>query len=139
MGNKRSKDVQFYTEAGTQYDDLDQRCKKRMNDLDELELEQREINLKKRLNQKFLAFVQQIEQVSSHDVNRIQFDIPYKELAFYGDTGRSIVKIMPTVSCLVNLTEFPFFIVTIDEIEHVHFERVMVSIFHILIIFYSSP
>ena len=127
VGNKKTKDVQFITEAGTQYDDLDQRFKKKMNDIDELEQEQREINLKKRLNQRFLNFVQQIETVSKHDVNPWQFDIPYKELAFYGNTGRSIVKIMPTVNCLVNLTEFPFFITTIDEIEHVHFERVMVS------------
>lgn len=128
VGNKRTKDVQFLTEAGTQFDDLDQRYRKKMSDIDELEQEQREINLKKRLNQRFLNFVQQIETISKHDVNPCQFDIPYKELAFYGNTGKSIVKIMPTVNCLVNLTEFPFFVVTIDEIEHVHFERVMVSL-----------
>ena len=127
VGNKKTRDVQFITEAGTQYDDLDQKFKKKMNDIDELEQEQREINLRKRLNQRFLNFIQQIETISKHDVNPCLFDIPYKELAFYGNTGRSIVKIMPTVNCFVNLTEFPFFLVTIDEIEHVHFERVMVS------------
>ena len=98
VGTKRTKDVQFLTEAGTQYDDIDQRTKKKTSDMDELQLEQREINLKKRLNQRFLNFVQQVETVSKHDTYPCQFDIPYKELAFYGNTGRSIVKIMPTVN-----------------------------------------
>jgi nucleosome binding factor SPN SPT16 subunit len=128
VGNKRTKDVQFLTEAGSQFDDLDQRYKKKMSDIDELEQEQREINLKKRLNQRFLNFVQKVEEISKSSDDPFQFDVPYKELSFYGNTGRSIVKLMPTVNWIVNLTEFPFFLTTIDEIEHIHFERVMVSI-----------
>jgi nucleosome binding factor SPN SPT16 subunit len=31
---------------------------------------------------------------------------------------------MPTLNCLVNLTETPFFVVDLDEVDHVHFERV---------------
>ena len=69
-----------------------------MNDLDELEIEQREINLKKKLNKRYLSFIQQVENVSKHDINSVQFDVPYKELSFYGNTGKSIVKIMPTVN-----------------------------------------
>ena len=98
IGSKRNRNVQFLTEAGSQFDDLDQRNRRRMNDLDELEIEQREINLKKRLNKRFLSFIQQVESVSKHDITSVQFDVPYKELSFYGNTGKSIVKIMPTVN-----------------------------------------
>jgi len=31
---------------------------------------------------------------------------------------------MPTLNCLVNLTETPFFVVDLDEVDHVHFERI---------------
>ena len=31
---------------------------------------------------------------------------------------------MPTLNCLVNLTETPFFVVDLEEVDHVHFERV---------------
>ena len=32
--------------------------------------------------------------------------------------------IMPTVNCLVNLTESPPFVVDLSKVDHVHFERV---------------
>jgi len=34
-----------------------------------------------------------------------------------------MVLIQPTVHCLVNLTETPVFIVELDDVEHIHFER----------------
>ena len=44
VGNKKSIDVQFYTEICNLFDDLDSRAiKRKMNDLDEFEQEQREI------------------------------------------------------------------------------------------------
>ncbi|CAI2378197.1 unnamed protein product [Moneuplotes crassus] len=128
VGSKRTKDIQFLMEAGAQYDDIDTRNKRNTTEMDELEQEQREIGLKKRLNQKFINFVGHIEKAAKEDSSPLKFDVPYRELAFYGNTGRSIVKIMPTVNCFVNLIEFPFFVITIDEIEHVHFERVMLSL-----------
>lgn len=35
-----------------------------------------------------------------------------------------MVFIQPSVRCLINLTETPFFVVDLSDIEHVHFERV---------------
>jgi nucleosome binding factor SPN SPT16 subunit len=35
-----------------------------------------------------------------------------------------MVTITPTLNCLVNLTETPFFVVVLEEVDHVHFERV---------------
>jgi len=34
-----------------------------------------------------------------------EFDIPYKELGFYGSPYRSNVFLTPTVNCLINLYE----------------------------------
>jgi len=44
------------------------------------------------------------------------------DLAFDGAPGRSLVKIMPTLNCLVNLTEQPFFVKAVKDIELIYFE-----------------
>jgi nucleosome binding factor SPN SPT16 subunit len=54
----------------------------------------------------------------------IEFDIPYRELGFHGVPGRNNVFLQPTVHCLVNLIEAPFFVLTLDEVEIAYFERV---------------
>ena len=48
-----------------------------------------------------------------------------------------MVLVQPTTHALVNLTETPFFVVTISDIEHVHFERASFTTkaFDIVIIF----
>lgn len=38
-----------------------------------------------------------------------------------------MVFIQPTTYALINITDFPFFVVPLNEIEHVHFERVFSS------------
>lgn len=47
------------------------------------------------------------------------------------------VLLMPTVNCLVNLSEFPFFVLTMRDVEHAHFERVSYQLknFDLAIIF----
>ena len=111
---------------GSQVDDLDNKNRKYHNDMDEIEQEQREIENKKRMNLRFLKFSKRIEEIAALTNVRIEFDVPYKELAFYGNPHKSIVKLMPTLNCLVNLTDSPFFITPIEDVEIAHFERVMV-------------
>jgi len=53
----------------------------------------------------------------------IEVDIPEDELAFTGCPQRQVVKIRPTQNCLVALSEFPFFVLDVNDIEVVHFER----------------
>ncbi|CAF1433913.1 unnamed protein product [Adineta steineri] len=47
-----------------------------------------------------------------------------RSLGFHGTPHRSMVLIMPTTTCVVQLTEWPPFVVVLDEVELVHFERV---------------
>lgn len=78
---------------------------------------------RKRLNQRFHAFAQQIEKASERNKTNIKIDIPFDELSFQGCPQRQVVRIRPTEKCLVALSEFPFFVLDVDDIEVAHFER----------------
>jgi nucleosome binding factor SPN SPT16 subunit len=47
-----------------------------------------------------------------------------RELAFEGVPHRSTVTVMPTVNCLVELTEMPFTVMALEDIEVINLERV---------------
>lgn len=133
IGNKKTTDVQFYTEAGIQSDDLDMRRRGGM-DLDEIQAEQRERKFKEKLNKEFKNFVESVQAISNETV---EFDIPYRELGFFGVPFKSSVFIMPSVNCLVSLIDQPFFVITLSDIEVAHFERVQFNLknFDLVLIF----
>ncbi len=121
VGKAKSYDVQFFTEAGNQTEDLDTRRKNYKYDVDEIEQEEREKAQRKKLNLEFEQFVKTVEEMAK---DKISFDIPYRQLGFHGTPFRSNVLLQPTVHCLVNLTEKPFFIMNLDEVEIANFERI---------------
>ena len=57
----------------------------------------------------------------------MEFDIPYRELGFYGvpPHNKSTCYVMPAVNALVELTEPPWFVVPLNDIEVASFERVV--------------
>jgi len=59
------------------------------------------------------------------------------DLSFFGCPQKQVVKIRPTKDCLVAISEFPFFVMDVNEIEAVVFERVLFGIknFDLAIIF----
>jgi nucleosome binding factor SPN SPT16 subunit len=59
-------------------------------------------------------------------------DIPFRNLGFNGVPYRSSVLLQPTTDCLVSLSETPFLVATLADIEIIHLERVQV-IFSILL------
>lgn len=131
VGNKKTKDVQFYSEVGLAADDLNMR-RRNLQDMDEMEQENQERQLRVRLNNEFKRFAEEIEKLA-----KIEFDIPYRELGFFGVPIKTNVFLLPTLNCLVNLTEIPFFVVSLSDIEVVHFERVNFSLrnFDMVLIF----
>mmetsp|Transcript_2232 Transcript_2232/g.3562 ORF Transcript_2232/g.3562 Transcript_2232/m.3562 type:complete len:816 (-) Transcript_2232:34-2481(-) len=139
VGTKKTLHLQFYAEAGIQSDDLDMRRRSGM-DLDEIQQEQRERKYKEKLNKEFKNFCEQVQQVSGE---KIDFDIPYRELGFYGVPYKTNVFIMPSVNCLLSLIEQPFFIIMLNEIEIAHFERVHFGLrnFDLVFVFkdYTKP
>jgi len=123
IGKKKLSDVQFYTEVVEASLNLDG-GRRSSFDPDEMEEEQREREMKKRLNGAFKEFCKKVERVADHYGFKLEFEIPYIDLAFYGTCNKEMVMIQPTSNCLVNLTETPPFLVQLKDIDHIHFERV---------------
>ncbi|CAI2162795.1 3619_t:CDS:10 [Funneliformis geosporum] len=55
---------------------------------------------------------------------RVDVDIPFREIAFQGVPFRTNVLLQPTTDCLVHLTDPPFLVITIADVEIAHLERV---------------
>ena len=103
IGGKKTNDIQFFMEAGNLVDDLDFRKKRYYNDHEELEMEQRERDNKKKLNKRFLKFSRLISDVAKKNGFNLEFDVPFTELSFTGAPDKSIVKVSPSVNNLVAL------------------------------------
>ncbi|KAK2708854.1 hypothetical protein QYM36_014471, partial [Artemia franciscana] len=123
FGKKKHNDVQFYTEVGEITTDLGKH--QHMHDRDDLAAEQAERELRHKLKSAFISFTDKVAKMTNSE---IEFDTPFKELGFPGAPFRSTVLLQPTSGSLVNLTEWPPFVVSLEEVELVHFERVSFSL-----------
>lgn len=125
IGKKKSKDVQFYREAtDIQFDETGNRKRKyRYGDEEEYEAEQEEKRRRAALDKEFKAFAEKIADATKKEAD-IGVDIPFRELGFNGVPFRANVLCCPTTDALVQLTDPPFLVVTLDEIEIAHLERV---------------
>lgn len=119
FGKKKHLDVQFYTEVGEITTDLGKH--QHMHDRDDLAAEQAERELRQKLKTAFKSFCEKVESMTKQ---LVEFDTPFKELGFPGAPFRSTVLLQPTSGSLVNLTEWPPFVITLEDVELVHFERV---------------
>lgn len=126
VGNKKTKDVQFYTEVMDVVQTLGG-GKRSAYDPDEIEEEQRERDRKNKINMDFQNFVNRVNDLWGQPQFKgldLEFDQPLRELGFYGVPHKSSTFIIPTSSCLVELIETPFLVITLSEIEIVNLERV---------------
>jgi nucleosome binding factor SPN SPT16 subunit len=125
VGNKKkTKDVQFYREAtDIQFDETGNRKRKyRYGDEDEFEQEQEERRRRQELDKVFHTFAQRIADGGKNE--GIEVDMPIRELGFHGVPFRSNVFIQPTTDCLIQVVEPPFMVITLEDIEVAHLERV---------------
>lgn len=124
IGKKKAKDVQFYREATDMaFDETGNRKRKhRYGDEEEFEQEQEERRRRAQLDKMFKIFAEKIQAAATG--GDFSVDIPFRELAFNGVPNRSNVLCQPTTDCLVQLTEPPFMVITLEDIEIVHLERV---------------
>ncbi|KAA8545293.1 hypothetical protein F0562_020077 [Nyssa sinensis] len=126
VGNKKTKDVQFYVEVMDVVQTLGG-GKRSAYDPDEIEEEQRERDRKNKINMDFQNFVNRVNDLWGQPQFRgldLEFDQPLRELGFYGVPNKASAFIVPSSSCLVELVETPFVVVTLSEIEIVNLERV---------------
>lgn len=104
-------------------------ARRRLNDLDELELEQRERQAKQKLSDRFWKFAKQVDAQANNAGLPINMDMPIEDLFFYGCPHKTSVKVRPTQrNCLIAISEFPAFVTDTNDIEAVHFERVTFQI-----------
>ncbi|XP_042483515.1 FACT complex subunit SPT16-like [Macadamia integrifolia] len=126
VGNKKTKDVQFYVEVMDVVQTLGG-GRRSANDPDEIEEEQRERDRKNRISIDFQNFVNKVSDLWGQTQFRgldLEFDQPLRDLGFHGVPHKSSAFIVPTSSCLVELIETPFLVITLSEIEIVNLERV---------------
>ncbi|RBQ83563.1 hypothetical protein VDGD_20944 [Verticillium dahliae] len=121
---KKTKDIQFYREAtDIQFDETGNRKRKyRYGDEDEFEQEQEERRRRAELDRLFQGFAQKIAEAGKNE--GIEVDMPLRDLGFHGVPFRSNVFIQPTTDCLIQVVEPPFMVLTLDDIEICHLERV---------------
>ncbi|KAJ1849454.1 FACT complex subunit spt16 [Coemansia sp. RSA 2708] len=123
LGKKKMQDIQFYREASdAAFDETGNRRRRvRYGDEDEIEAEQEELRRRRQLNREFEDFAARIVDASNHEV---ELDKPFRNIAFTGVPARANVLLQPTVECLVHLSDAPFFVLTVADVELVHLERV---------------
>ncbi|KIM49314.1 hypothetical protein M413DRAFT_438502 [Hebeloma cylindrosporum] len=127
IGKKKAFDVQFFREAtDVQFDETGNRKRKhRYGDEDEIEMEQQERKRRAMLNKEIRTFADKIaEAASTSNGETLELDIPFRELSFEGVPFRTSARLQPTTECLVHLTDPPFLVVTLSEIEIASLERV---------------
>ena len=95
---------------------------------------------RKKLNAEFQNFVKAVEQLTKQ---KLKFDVPYRKLGFPGAPSHNNCFLMPTINCLISQTDTPFFVLSLDEVEFAHFERVHISIKNFDLVFvhkdYTKP
>lgn len=132
LNKKKHFDIQLYTEVGEITTDLGKR--QHMHDRDDYAAEAAERDLRNKLKLAFKSFCDKVESATKGEIS---FEIPIRELGFYGVPKKSNVLLQPTPNALVNLTDPDPTVITLSEIELVHFERVSFQLknFDIVIIF----
>lgn len=122
IGGKKTQDVQFYTEVMEGAIKL-ANSRRRNFDQEEIEEEQREREMRNKINRAFYRFVKEVE-----NTNAIEFDIPYRELSFSGAPATATLTLVPTLHCIVDLIDWPPFILSLPDVEIACFERVDFSL-----------
>ena len=61
--------------------------------------------------------IDQIQKQKKAAGSGLEFDIPFRELGFEGVPFRSTVTVLPSVHCMIELTEMPFLVCPLEEVR----------------------
>jgi len=132
IAKKKTLDLQFFAEVAAQTEDLSMRKSGNAYDPDEIMEEQREREMKVRLNKIFQEFSRKVEALESCP---LKFDVPFKDLEFTGVPHKSSLKLCPCARSLVGLHEWPPFVMDLSDVDIVVFERCSLSLREFDIVF----
>jgi len=125
IGKKRTQDLQFFTEVADQTEDLSKSRAGNAADPDEIFEEQRDREVKDKLNKVFKDFAGKIENI---ETCTLKWDIPFvEEMSFMGVPNKESTRISLGVNAMYGLQSWPPFVVSADDIDVVVFERAAVS------------
>lgn len=115
---KKTTDVQFFRDCVLNAVHDTRKTRNRPGDEEaEIYEEEEEERMREEVNEAFQDFAEVVARRS-----RITLEEPLSK-GFYGVPHRQNVLLQPTAECLINLTEFPFFVLPFKEIELLNFER----------------
>lgn len=97
IGKKKHSDVQFFTEV-VDASQAVENSRRSMYDPDEMDDEQRERQLRKRLNQAFKEFCKKVDAVAKKNGYTLEFDIPYRDLSFIGTLYSAVISSLSIVN-----------------------------------------
>jgi len=132
VGKRKTQDLQFFTEVAALTEDLSMKKAGSAHDPDEILEEEREREMKERLNNIFLEFSKKVEAIPNF---RLPIDIPFKQLAFNGVPHKQVVTLCPCKNVLAALQEWPPFCLDLSEIDVVVFERAIMTLREFDIVF----
>lgn len=145
VGKKKTRDIQFFREALESHVDDTGGARRRRpayGDEDEIAQEREERRKRQAANEEFHSFAEKIVE-SAPSGSGLELEVPFRDLGFDGVPGRQNVLLQPTTECLVYLSEPPYLIVTLRDVEIAYLERVMFGLknFDLVFIFkdHSRP
>jgi Xaa-Pro aminopeptidase len=127
VGKKKTKDIQFFREALESHVDDTGGARRRRpayGDEDEIAQERDERRKRQAANAEFQGFGERVVESAARECG-LELEVPFRDLGFDGVPGRQSVLLQPTTECLVFLSEPPYLIVTLREVEIAYLERVM--------------
>jgi len=123
VGRKETRHVQFYTEVANQVEDLGKRRTANAHDPDEVMEEQRQEELKQRLNQLFKDFAQKVERIQDFP---LKFEVAEEgPFQFQGVPSKTNMRLFCCRQSIVGIEEWPPLVVDIRDVEIVCFERAL--------------
>lgn len=124
VGKRKTKDIQFYREAIDSLVDetSGRRTRMRFGDEDELAQEAEERKRRAEANAEFKSFAERVVEQSGRTID---VDVPFRDLGFSGIYTKHNVLMQPTTDCLVQLTELPFLVAPLAEVEVAYLERII--------------
>lgn len=121
VSRRKTFEIQFYTEVRAQTEDLSMRRSANAYDPDEILEEQREEEMKVRLNKVFQDFVVKTQKIPGF---KLKFELPSEDFAISGVYHRANCPIFLCTKSIVSVQEWPPLVVHMDDVEIAVFERV---------------
>ena len=118
IANKPTNNITFYKQVVESSVETSVRVAS-TTDQGEIMEEERESRFRKKINKEFKSFCKAVMNLEKeHQYPNIpKFEIPQKQLGFYGVPERSLVLLKPTISALVYVLESPVYVLMTNEIQ----------------------